>query len=152
MTGERPDFFSLGEEEQRRVTKTFTHARYPGLSVTVQLAEPDANTRYLAAQLSGLLIRRYITGDASIGAPAFPFEVNGKPRQLTTQLCDDVGLIAAMEPDPWDLDTPRFEPEELLQMAFKRRLIWDQVRLFAQELFYDAESALPNASAEPGGS
>jgi hypothetical protein len=142
---ERPNFHSLAGDEPRRVTKTFTHARYPGLAVPIQLAEPDANTRYLAAELSGVLQKRYLTGDTELGMPAQPFLVDGKPRKITPDLCDDVALTVALQPDPWDLEFPRYEPEEILMLAFKRRLVWEQVRTLTAELYYAAEVALPNA-------
>lgn len=146
--GERPNFHSLGADEPRRVTKTFTHARYPGLKVPIQLEEPDPNTRYVAAGIAVLLAQRYLDGDPEMALAAQPFMVDGKPRKVTRELCDDVALTVAMQPDPWDLDFPRYEPEEVLMLAFKRRLIWDQVRRLTSELYYAAEASLPNASSD----
>lgn len=147
---EHINFHSLSVEKRRRFTKTFTDAEHPELEFEIQFEEPDALTDYAAAELSALLVARYIEGDPELGMVAQPFMVAGEARGLTPRLCDDVALIVAMQPNPWDLAYPPYQPEEVLQMAFKCRGLWVQVRHWAREIYRGSGDALPNVSIERG--
>ncbi len=149
---ERVNFHSLAVEPRKRHTRTFHDPRLPESGFTLQLETPDALTDYLAAEVGGELMRRYITGDEELGMPAAPFMVGGEARPLTARLCDHAALVHVMQPDPWDLPFPRYEPEELLMMAFKAPAVWRQVRRWTMEMDQGAEIDLPNDSAGREGS
>lgn len=150
---ERISFHSLATPPRKRVTRTFHDPRLPESGFTLQLEQPDALTDYLAAEVAAELVRRYITGDEALGMAPSPFMVGSEAKQLTARLCDHAALIHVMQPDPWDLaPMDRYEPEELLQMAFKVPGVWRQVRRWTMELDQGAEIDLPNDSGPPEGS
>lgn len=141
------NFHSLAAPERKKHERTFTDPAHPGLELLLVLEEPDALTDYLAAEVSGELVKRYIEGDAELQMPAQPFMVGDEARTLSPLLCDDVGRVVAMQPAGW---TDAYQPEEVLQMAFKARGLWLQVRRWARELYRGAQEQLPNASGTPG--
>lgn len=140
------NFHSLAAPKRKKHERTFSDPGHPGLELVLVLEEPDALTDYLAAEVSGELVRRYIEGDAETGMPAQPFMVGEEARALNPMLCDDVGRVVAMQPEGWP---DAYQPEEVLQMAFKARGLWLQVRRWARELYRGAQEALPNASGRP---
>lgn len=143
----RINFHSLTVEPRRRFTRTFEDARLPE-PLTLTLLEPDALTDYAAAEISAELAKRYLTGDEALGMAPQPFMVGGEARPLSLRLCDHAALVVAMQPEEADA----YQPEEILQMAFKLPALWRQVRGWALELDRGAEAALPNDWGPPEGS
>lgn len=140
----RLNFHSLSSDPRKVFEREFTDPRHPGEVLLLKLEEPDALTDYAAAEAAQELVRRYLEGNAELGMAAQPFLVDGEPKVLTELLCDDIARVVEMQPATWE---DRYQPEEVLMMAFKRRGLWLQVRRWAREVFVGAEGALPNASA-----
>ena len=137
---EHINFHSLAAEPRKRITREFGDPILGERKFAITFETPDAYTDYLAADVAGQLVKRYLTGDEELGMPAQPFLVDGEPRKLTERMCDHAGLIVAMQPEP-----PEYQPEEVLMMAYKARGVWIQVRAWAQALFAGAEDALGEA-------
>ena len=138
------NFHTLAAPSRKRHERSFSDPAHPGLELVMVLEEPDALTDYLAAEISLELVRRYIEGDAEGGMPAQPFMVGEEARTLPPMLCDDVGRVVAMQAAGW---ADAYQPEEVLQMAFKARGLWLQVRRWARELYRGAQEQLPNDCA-----
>lgn len=139
------NFHSLSADERRRFTRAFTDPALGDRECVLTFEQPDASTDYLAAEIAELLVRRYITGDEALGMPPQPFLVGQAPRKITPRMCEDAGLIVAMQPEP-----PEYQPEEVLQMAFKARDLWREVRRWALSIYRGSEDDLPNASTGDG--
>lgn len=137
------NFHALATPPRKRLERSFRDPAYPDLELVLVLEEPDALTDYAAAEVSAELVRRYIEGDPAIGMPAQPFLVGEEPRTLSALLCDDVGRVAAAQAEGW---ADRYEPEEILQMAFKARGLWRQVRRWVREVYLGGEQALGEGS------
>jgi len=146
---ERVNFHSLAVEPRQRHTRTFPEPRLPGGEFTLTLMEPDALTDYAAAEVSGELVKRYLTGDDALGMAPAPFMVGGEVKQLSARLCDHAALVHVMQPEDW---ADRYHPEEILQMAFKLPGLWREVRGWVLDLNRSAEADLPNDSAGREGS
>ena len=145
---EHVNFHSLAVEPKKCHTRSFKHPRLGGREFVLTLETPDALTDYEAAGISAQLIRRYVTGDEALQMPAQAFFVGDEEKPLTERLCDDAALIVALQPQPRE-----YQPEEILQMAFKLRAVWIEVRRWAVQLALEAEIALPNDSgAQEAGS
>lgn len=137
------NFHALAAPPRKKVEQRFTDAALPGLELLLILEEPDALTDYAAAEVSAELVRRYVDGDAAIGMPPQPFLVGEEPKTLSPLLCDDVGRLVAMQAEGW---ADRYEPEEVLQMAFKAPGLWRQVRRWVREVYVGAAQALGEGS------
>lgn len=147
---ERPNFYTLSVSERVRATRSFSHPRYPGVGVTLELEEPDVYVEHVAAELARQTVARFVTGDETLGTPASPFEVDGVVRALAPRQIDHACLVAAMQPDPWSLPFPRYQPEELLVMQCKTPRLWDLIWRWVMELYDGLETSLPNALGAPG--
>ena len=141
------NFHSLAAPPRKKLERTFTDPAHSGLELVLVLEEPDALTDYGAAEVSAELVRRYIDGDPALGMPAQPFVVGDDARSLNPLLCDDVGRVVAMQAEGW---ADRYEPEEVLQMAFKAPGLWRQVRRWVREVYAGGQQALPNGSGALG--
>lgn len=137
------NFHALAAPSRKKVERSFTDPALPGLTLTLLLEEPDALTDYAAAEVSAELVRRYLDGDPAIGMPPQPFVVGEEPRTLSPLLCDDVGRLVAMQAEGW---ADRYEPEEVLQMAFKAPGLWRQVRRWVREVYVGAAASLGEGS------
>jgi len=150
-TPQRIDFAALAANERIRETRTFTDPRRPGLEFTIEFEEPDVLSDFRAATLAKEIVRRYVTGDPSKEAPAFPFMVDGKARELTPELIWDLCDIVALQPvEDGSLGFAPYEFEDIAQMAFKCRGLYIQLRAFAREMHRRAAEALPNALPATG--